>query len=280
MTFQPVEAHAGLRRRRSEEAIRLAMQGRWQEAVEANRAILELFPNDVDAWNRLGKAYSELGQNREAIEAYEKALSLEPGNQIARRNLERLKAAAGAVAPAPQAAPRVSPQIFLEETGKTGTTTIAGVPPEVAARLRPGDVVRLVDRETALGVETIDGEDVGIVEPRIGLRLLKLMKGGNEYAAAVASVTDSTVKVIIKETYQHPSQAGKPSFPITSAGEAVRPYIKEGLLRFEPEEEEEEEEELVEEVEEAEEWEEPEAAKPTRLYEPSADVDDEEEFEE
>lgn len=279
MTFQPVEAHAGLRRRRSEEAIRLAMQGRWQEAVEANRAILELFPNDVDAWNRLGKAYSELGQNREAIEAYEKALSLEPGNQIARRNLERLKAAAGATAPAPQAAPRVSPQIFLEETGKTGTTTIAGVPTEVAARLRPGDAVRLVGRQTALGVETIDGEDVGIVEPRIGLRLLKLMKGGNEYAAAVASVSDGTVKVIIKETYQHPSQAGKPSFPIAATGEAVRPYIKEGLLRFE-EEEEEEGEELTEEIEEVEEWEEPEAAKPARLFEPGADVDDEEEFEE
>jgi tetratricopeptide (TPR) repeat protein len=280
MTFQPAEAHAGLRRRRSEEAIRLAMQGRWQEAVEANRAILDLFPNDVDAWNRLGKALSELGQNREAVEAYERALSLEPGNQIARRNLERLKAAAGAAAPAaPQAAPRVSPQIFLEETGKTGTTTIAGVSPELAARLRPGDAVRLVDRETALAVETADGEPVGIVEPRIGLRLLKLMKGGNEYAAAVASVADGTVKVIIKETYQHPSQAGKPSFPITSAGEAVRPYIKEGLLRFEAEEEE-EEEELVEEVEEVEEWEEPEPAKPARLFEAGPEVDEEEEFEE
>lgn len=279
MTFQPTEAHAGLRRRRSEEAIRLAMQGRWQDAVEANRAILELFPNDVDAWNRLGKALSELGRNREAIEAYEKALSLEPGNQIARRNLERLKAAAGAAAPAPQAAPQVSPQIFLEETGKTGTTTIGGVPPELAARLRPGDAVRLVDRETALAVETVDGEPVGIVEPRIGLRLLKLMKGGNQYAAAVASVSDGAVKVIIKETYQHPSQAGKPSFPITAAGEAVRPYIKEGLLRFEPEEEE-EEEELVEEVEEVEEWEEPETPKPTRLFEAGADVDEEEEFEE
>ncbi len=278
MTFQPTEAHAGLRRRRSEEAIRLAMQGRWQDAVDANRAILELFPNDVDAWNRLGKALSELGKNAEAIEAYQKALALEPSNQIARRNLERLKAAAGAAAPAPQATPRVSPQIFLEETGKTGTTTITGVSPELAARLRPGDAVRLVDQETALGVETVDGETVGIVEPRIGLRLLKLMKGGNEYAAAVASVADGTVKVIIKETYQHPSQAGKPSFPITASGEAVRPYIKEGLLRFEAEEEE-EEEELVEEVEEGEEWEETEVAKPTRLFD-AAEVDEEEEFEE
>lgn len=278
MTFQPTEAHSGLRRRRSEEAIRLAMQGRWQDAVDVNRAILELFPNDVDAWNRLGKALSELGKNREAIQAYEKALSLEPGNQIARRNLDRLKAAAGAAAaPAAPAAPRVSPQIFLEETGKTGTTTIAGVPPALTARLRPGDAVRLVDRETALAVETIDGDAIGIVEPRIGLRLLKLMKGGNQYAAAVASVADGTVKVIIKETYQHPSQAGKPSFPITSAGEAVRPYIKEGLLRFEAEEEE--EEELAEEVEEVEEWEEPETAKPPRLFD-AADVDEEEEFEE
>lgn len=279
MAFQPAEAHAGMRRRRTEEAIRLAMQGRWQDAVDANRGILDLFPNDVDAWNRLGKALSELGRNQEAMEAYRKALTLEPGNQIARRNLDRLAAAAPAAPPAP-AAPRVGPEIFLEETGKTGVTTISGVSTALAARLRPGDVVRLVDRGTALAVETADGEEVGLVEPRIGIRLLRLMKGGNQYAAAVTSVADGTVKVIIKETYQHPSQAGKPSFPVTAAGEAVRPYIKESLLRFEAEEQEEEEEELVGEVEETEEWEEPDTPKASRLFDAGAEDDAEEEFEE
>ena len=48
--------------RYAKEAIALAMQGRWEEAVAANRAILELFPEDVDAYNRLGSALMELGE--------------------------------------------------------------------------------------------------------------------------------------------------------------------------------------------------------------------------
>ncbi len=277
MTFPPAEAHAGLRRRRSDEAIQLAMQGRWKEAVDVNRSIIELHPTDVDAWNRLGKAFSELGSHRDAVKAYDKALEIEPGNQIARRNLERLKSmakVAKAAAPAPVAgAPRMSPKIFLEETGKTGVTTLHGVPGVIAAKLRPGDRVDLVTKGAVLTVQTVSGEDLGLVEPKMAARLLRLMKGGNEYAAAVSSVADGVVRVVIKETYQHPSQAGKPSFPAAAGGEAVRPYIKEGLLRYEAEEEE---EEAAEEAEEAEDWE---AERETqeghvRLFEAGTDADE------
>ena len=50
------------RQQRSKEAIDLAMQSKWQEAVEINQEILENFPRDVDASNRLGRAYMELGR--------------------------------------------------------------------------------------------------------------------------------------------------------------------------------------------------------------------------
>jgi hypothetical protein len=57
------------------------------------------------------------------------------------------------------------------------------------------------------------------------------MEGGNQYVAAVAAITESgDIKVFIRETFQHPSQAGKLSFPPT-AGEVFRPYVKERLLR-------------------------------------------------
>jgi len=36
--------------------------------------------------------------------------------------------------------------------------------------------------------------------------------------------------VLIKEVYQHPSQAGRPSFPVKT-GEHLRTRIKESLLR-------------------------------------------------
>ena len=50
-------------------AVALAMERRWEEAAGVNRAIIEDFPDELEAYNRLGKALSELGQNGEASEA-------------------------------------------------------------------------------------------------------------------------------------------------------------------------------------------------------------------
>ena len=60
-----------LKQQRSKEAIDLAMQGKWQEAVTVNKEIIQDFPEDVDAYNRLGRAYMELGDYKQAREAYE-----------------------------------------------------------------------------------------------------------------------------------------------------------------------------------------------------------------
>ena len=38
-----------LRRQSSKQAIALAMEGRWREAVTANQSLIESFPDDVDA---------------------------------------------------------------------------------------------------------------------------------------------------------------------------------------------------------------------------------------
>ena len=65
-----------LRRQSSKQAIALAMQGRWREAVAVNKSLIESFPSDVDAYNRLGRAYMELGEYSQAREAYQQALEL------------------------------------------------------------------------------------------------------------------------------------------------------------------------------------------------------------
>src|SRR4030043_1367372 len=84
------EDKARLRRKASQEAIALAMQSRWQEAITVNQSIIDLFPTDIDAYNRLGRAYTELGEFAKAKEAYSKALELDPSNTIASKNLSRL----------------------------------------------------------------------------------------------------------------------------------------------------------------------------------------------
>ena len=66
------------------------MEGRWDEAIVANKSIIEIFPNDINAYNRLGKALTEVGLYSQAREAYSEALKIDPKNSIASRNLRRL----------------------------------------------------------------------------------------------------------------------------------------------------------------------------------------------
>ncbi len=73
-----------------EQAIQMALQGRWEEAERLNRLLLEREPKNVDALNRLGKALMELRRYDEAYAAYGRALELDPYNRIARKNRERL----------------------------------------------------------------------------------------------------------------------------------------------------------------------------------------------
>jgi hypothetical protein len=279
VTYQ-TEERARIRRQKADLAIRLALQSRWEEAVVVNRDMLSLYPSDVDAWNRLGKALAELGRYQESREAYTKTLDLDSTNTIARKNLARL-AVLGEVAPA-RAEPKqqLDPQIFIEETGKTGITTLYRVNREVLARMTAGDRVELRPEGNVLLIENARGEYLGEVEPKLGLRLLKLMQGGNQYAAALTSLANATGRVIIKEVYQHPSQAGRPSFPATGT-EVVRPYIRESILKRGTEEEP----ETTEEAEGGgEEWEEEAEAQEgdVRLsdYQQATEPDNDEEYEE
>src|SRR5687767_8070705 len=97
MTYQ-TDDRARVRRQRADQAIRLAMESKWEEAAQLNRQILSHFPNDTDAYNRLGKALTELGRYGEARAAYGRTLELDSANSIAKKNMSRLQTL-GDVAP-------------------------------------------------------------------------------------------------------------------------------------------------------------------------------------
>jgi hypothetical protein len=205
------------------------LQGRWDDAASLNRSIIELFPTDVDAYNRLGKAMTELGRYAEARDAYQKALEIDPPNSIARKNLSRLATLGEEAAPRP-VTQKLQPHMFIEETGKTGVTTLLRPNMEVAARMTAGDQVDLARDNGTLVIKSIQGEFIGEVEPRLAQRLSKLIDSGNQYVAAISGLADDDIRVLIRETFQHASQAGKLSFP-PAATEAFRPYLKERLIR-------------------------------------------------
>ncbi len=219
------DEQAKLKKQNTQSAIELAMAGRWREAVAANMAIVELFPADVEALNRLGRANMELGEYVAAREAYRQAKALDPYNSIADRNLRRLEVlvAAGPKAAVVPDGQRVEPQVFIEETGKAGVVSITNLgPKEVLARVVAGDKVSLRPAGVSLFVDSLAGEYLGAVDARHALRLLKLTKGGNRYSATVISSTEDKLSVIIRETFQDPSQAGQISFPTRLAPAAAR----------------------------------------------------------
>ncbi len=223
------EDKARIKKVRSEQAIQFAMQSRWDDAVTANRAIIATFPNEADAYNRLGKALSETGKIKEAREAYQKTLDLEPTNNIARKNLERLASARAKTEP--DRAQQVDTSLFIEEMGKTGVTKLRPQNIKSLATLSAGDEVAVKANGTRISIETMAGEHISDIEPKLALRLSRLMEGGNKYAAAVAGIDSESVRVIIKETFQHPTQVGRLSFPAGKAGDVVRAYTRESLVR-------------------------------------------------
>jgi tetratricopeptide (TPR) repeat protein len=238
MVYYQLSEKTKLRRHRTNEAIALAMQSRWEEAAAVNKSIIEMFPDDADAYNRLGKALTQMGKYAEAKEAYRHALEIEPTNSIARKNLDRLSHLSE-TGPGQKGGKQVSAHLFIEETGKTEVTNLHQVAPrQVMAKLAAGDPVYLKAKRQRLIVESIDGEYIGEIEPKLGLRLIKLMEGGNKYTAAIARISEDKGKVMIKEVYQHPSQAGRPSFP-TRVTDDFRPYVKNTVLRYELEDDEE-----------------------------------------
>lgn len=223
------------KRQLTEQAVKLAMTNQWQQAAELNRQITEILPEDSDPWNRLGKALSELGQYAEARDAYQEALNRDPNNSIAQKQVKRLALLADAVPAGAPKANKVDPKLLIEETGKTGIfELVKPASAAVLARMAPGDKVELtVDGNDVVVLDHM-GERLGMLPPKIAVRLIELMNGGNEYIAGVTNVGEKNVRVLIREMRQSPAMDGRVSFPAKSGPlpPELRAYTKDRALRY------------------------------------------------
>jgi tetratricopeptide (TPR) repeat protein len=216
-------------------AIAQASAAQWADSAATNRKLLELGP-DAESENRLAKALWELGELRSAREHYQTALALDPTNRIAERNIDRLKmllVAAGEKTVPAQEGSKAPVSIFVEETGKTGFAFLTDLAdPRQLAQVNPGDAVELTPEGNRL-IAHSNGVRIGVVEPRVAARLLKLMADGNKYAAGVTSLGDKDVRIILREIFQDPANYGKVSFPTAAKSTDLRPYTKGTLVREE-----------------------------------------------
>jgi len=61
-----------------DEGLALSKEGKWQEALEAYEKAIEIDPQDAAAWYNKGVALDELGKYQEALWAYKKAIEISP----------------------------------------------------------------------------------------------------------------------------------------------------------------------------------------------------------
>jgi tetratricopeptide repeat protein len=233
----------------TDQAIAAALESDWPRASELNTQILEAAPEDVEARNRYGRALLELGKLDEARAAYQEVLKAYPHDPIALRQVARIAALAEDKRKPDATRTKTQTRLFIEDMGKTGILRLVNpAPANVLARYSPGAEAEVREQEGLLAVHARDGMLLGFLEPKVGRRLLDLIRAGNEYVVALVTNDQANPRVAVREVVQSPENANRISFPghHRPVETKERAYIKGTFFRYgeeglEADEEEEEE---------------------------------------
>jgi Tfp pilus assembly protein PilF len=91
-TVLPASAEQrGAAKEQVEFGVQVAQRGLWREAIYRWERATQLDPSYAAAFNNLAVAYEQEGQLDKARAAYEKALALEPNNQLIKQNFDLFK---------------------------------------------------------------------------------------------------------------------------------------------------------------------------------------------
>ena len=191
-----------------------ALKGNWQEALDANLKLLEVTPDDPAALMRTAKAYFELGKIRKAQTYAKKVLSLEPAHPIALNCLEKWKNL-DSEALKQSADFKGNQTVFIESPGKTKVVSLIHLSdPRMLATVECGHRAQLVANSRQVTVTTSTDTYIGRLPDDLSMRLINLMKQGNNYQAHVKSATTTEVKIFIEETRRARTLAHIDSFPV------------------------------------------------------------------
>ncbi len=196
------------------QAIKTALTGDWNKAIQINTSILEQESQDIDSLNRLAFAYAELGDIKNAKSTYQKVLSIDNYNPIALKNLKRLASLEnGKVSSANNNHTPLLTNAFLEETGKTKVIDLSNIgQADILLRLRMGTPVKLAVKRSKIFIVDADNNFIGMLPDNISSRLIKLIEGGNEYEACIKSLDKNRVTIFMKETIRAARFKFQPSF--------------------------------------------------------------------
>lgn len=200
-----------------DQAIDSALKCNWEQAIEINKKILLDETDDVEALNRLARAYYETGDIKNAKKTTDLVLEIEPSNKIAEKAISKYKSnKAGSNNPTDHANIDISD--FIEETGTTKQTLLLNICSDnLISTLNSGDELLLATHSHKVSVTTLDKKYVGKLADDLSARIRLFTKNGYHYKTIVKSTDKKCIRVIIRETKRGKGFEDKQSFPRESS---------------------------------------------------------------
>jgi tetratricopeptide (TPR) repeat protein len=181
----------------AQEAITAALSCDWENAIFLNSKIIKANSEDIDALNRIARAYAENGDIVKAKAASAKVLKLDPTNTIANKCLLKWKSyRKGLINTVPQV---ISSKAFIEEPTRTRIVNLINLG-EVSnlTTLDCGDMLKLSAHPHRVNVDTLDDRYIGRFPDDLAAKFINLIKFGGEFEVVVKSANKHEVKVFVR----------------------------------------------------------------------------------
>lgn len=200
----------------SRNAIDAALDCRFDEALKLNRQILKLDPQNVDALNRQGHIFMEIGKYNMAKKYYCEVVKIDPYNPIALKNLKIVKSFKSngkTEAIQMNGMLKLSPSLFLQEPGKTKIVNLLKVAePQKLSKAYCGMKVDMIIKNRKITIVDSNANYLGVLPDDICHHLIRLLRGGNKYDLFIKSIKVNALSVLVKEIYRSKRFKNQPSF--------------------------------------------------------------------
>ncbi len=220
-------------------AVDAAINQKWTEAIALNKKIVSSDKANLRSYLRLGFAYIQTGQFENAKKSYKKAIKLQPSNQLAHDNLERIKIleSRGNKKKIKKEL-KLDPNLFLDLPGKTKSVALVKLGQKnILAQLIIGQEVYLKPKKRKIEIRTQSGEYIGSLPDDLSRTLFIFIKGGNLYSSFIKEVSLSRVVVFIREDKKSKKFYKYASFPKNIQADIAKLSSEEDLSEA-PEDEE------------------------------------------
>lgn len=216
----------------SSNAIKLALEQQWEEAIKVNKALLEQNSSDIDALKRIAYAYLQVGKITKAKTYYKSVLKIDKNNPIAIKALKRVDGLKSSRKTNCGASTSI-PEMFLEEPGRTKIISLINLAPNKAlCNVAVGQKVQLLPKKRSIEIRDNEKIYLGALPDDISHRLSRLMAGGNVYEACVKQVEKNRLLLFIREVRRGAKYKKIPSF-VNNIQATYIPFVRNNLIKKE-----------------------------------------------